>query len=137
MPPTGHASWMRLAPRTLRRAYSALTSTRPLLFFSRHVMWKFGPRPPSAHPRPCGRAADLPDRRPREREERTGERRRNAVIYWNDSDRITIAASQAGGPPQPILVLQPPRPTRRHFGGAPMTAVIVDDNDRERLWTLR
>ena len=59
------------------------------------------------------------------------------MIYWNDSDRFTIAASQAGSPRNPAWyynLLANPEVT---FGGAPMTAVVVDDdNDRERLWTL-
>jgi deazaflavin-dependent oxidoreductase (nitroreductase family) len=68
---------------------------------------------------------------------RTGEHRRNAVIYWNDGDRITIAASQAGMPGNPSWyynLLANPNVT---FGGVAMTAVVVDDdNDRERLWAL-
>jgi deazaflavin-dependent oxidoreductase (nitroreductase family) len=68
---------------------------------------------------------------------RTGERRRNAVIYWHDRDRITIAASHAGSPRNPAWyhnVLADPDVI---FGGAPMTAAIVDDDDdRERLWAL-
>lgn len=123
-------------PGRFRRAYAALTATRPMLFFSRHVMWKLDPvllRLTGG--RVAGpmvfRTAVLETRGAR-----TGERRRNAVIYWHDGDRITIAASQAGSPRNPAWyhnLLANPDVT---FGGAQMTAQIVDDENRERLWTL-
>ena len=125
-----------LPPGRFRRAYSAFSATRPALFFSRHVMWKLDP---VLLRLTRGRVAGtliFPTAVLETRGARTGERRRNAVIYWHDGDRITIAASQAGSPHNPAwyhnLLAEPDV----SFGGAPMTAVIVDDNDRERLWTL-
>lgn len=51
---------------------------------------------------------------------RTGAPRRNAVIYFNDGpDRVVIAASHAGQPPQPELVLQPASQPRRHHRRRP------------------
>jgi deazaflavin-dependent oxidoreductase (nitroreductase family) len=59
------------------------------------------------------------------------------VIYWHDGDRITIAASQAGSPRNPSWYYNLVANPEVTFGGAPMTAVVVDDdNERERLWTL-
>lgn len=139
MPPTppgpGFVDATRPAGR-FRRAYAALTSTRPVLFFSRHVMWKLDP---VLLRLTRGRVAGpllFPAAVLETRGARTGERRRNAVIYWNDGDRFTIAASLAGSPRNPAWyynLLANPDVT---FGGAPMTAVVVDDDDRERLWTL-
>src|SRR2546430_10604449 len=123
-------------PGRFRRFYAALTATRPLLFFSRHVMWKLDP---VLLRLTRGRVAGtliFPTAVLETRGARTGERRRNAVIYWHDGDRITIAASQAGSPRNPAWyhnLLANPDVT---FGGAPMTAVVVDGDDRERLWTL-
>ena len=123
-------------PGRLRRAFAAIALTRPLLFFSRHVSWKLDP---VLLRLTRGRVASTMFVRTavlETRGARTGERRRNAVIYWHDGDRITIAASQAGGPRNPAWyynLLANPEVT---FGGAPMTAVVVDHNDRERLWTL-
>ncbi len=82
-------------------------------------------------PRPEPRLAD------HEAVARTGEQRRNAVIYWNDGDRITIAATLAGAPRNPgwfhNLVADP----QVTFGGVPMTAVVVvDEGERQRLWAL-
>src|SRR4030095_4987987 len=68
---------------------------------------------------------------------KSGARRRNAIIYFHDGDRVTIAASHAASP-------RPPSgsPTLRAnpdvvFGGIPMHAAVVDDEaERERLWQL-
>jgi deazaflavin-dependent oxidoreductase (nitroreductase family) len=123
-------------PGVLRRAFAAIALTRPLLFFSRHVSWKLDP---VLLRLTRGRVASTMFIRTavlETRGARTGERRRNAVIYWHDGDRITIAASQAGSARNPAWyhnLLANPEVT---FGGAPMTAVVVADNDRERLWTL-
>jgi deazaflavin-dependent oxidoreductase (nitroreductase family) len=124
-------------PGRFRRFYAVLTQTRPLLWFSRHVMWKLDP---ILLRLTRGRVAGplvFPSAVLETRGARSGERRRNAVIYWNDGDRITIAASQAGMPRNPnwyYNLLANPDVT---FGGAPMTAVVVDDdNERERLWSL-
>jgi deazaflavin-dependent oxidoreductase (nitroreductase family) len=124
-------------PGRFRRAFAAIALTRPLLFLSRHVSWKLDP---VLLRLTRGRVASTMFVRTavlETRGARTGERRRNAVIYWHDGDRITIAASQAGSPRNPAWyynLLANPEVT---FGGAPMTAVVVDDdNDRERLWTL-
>ena len=137
-PPTGPRVVDATRPPGLfRRAYAVLTATRPALFFSRHVMWKLDP---VLLRLTGGRVAGtlvFPTAVLETRGARTGERRRNAVIYWPDGDRITIAASQAGSPRNPAWyynLLANPEVT---FGGAPMTAVVVDDDyDRERLWTL-
>jgi deazaflavin-dependent oxidoreductase (nitroreductase family) len=68
---------------------------------------------------------------------RTGEWRRNAVIYWNDGDRFTIAASQAGMPRNPNWYHNLRANPDVTFGGAPMTAHVVEgDSERERLWAL-
>jgi deazaflavin-dependent oxidoreductase (nitroreductase family) len=107
-----------------------------LLFFSRHVMWKLDPLLLRLT---GGRVAGplvFPTAVLETRGARTGESRRNAVIYWNDGDRFTIAASQAGGPSHPnwyYNLLADPNVT---FGGAPMVATVVGDSDRDRLWAL-
>ena len=136
-PPTGPRFVDATRPPGLfRRFYAALTATRPLLFFSRHVMWKLDP---VLLRLTRGRVAGtlvFPTAVLETRGARIGERRRNAVIYWHDGDRITIAASQAGSPRNPAWyfnLLAYPDVT---FGGAPMRAVVVDDEHRERLWTL-
>ena len=68
---------------------------------------------------------------------RTGARRPNAIIYFHEGDRVTIAASNAGDSGHPAwnhnLVADP----AVTFGGIPMRAAVVDDEDeRRRLWVL-
>jgi deazaflavin-dependent oxidoreductase (nitroreductase family) len=63
--------------------------------------------------------------------------RRNAVIYFHDEDRVTIVASNAGGPRHPAWYHN----LRAHpdvtLNGIPMRATVVtDEAARERLWPL-
>jgi deazaflavin-dependent oxidoreductase (nitroreductase family) len=68
---------------------------------------------------------------------KTGAVRRNAVIYFNDEERVTIIASKAGDEKHPAWFHN----LRAHpdvtFGGIPMRATVVSDEaERNRLWTL-
>jgi deazaflavin-dependent oxidoreductase (nitroreductase family) len=68
---------------------------------------------------------------------RTGQRRRNATLYFHDGDRVTIIASKQGWPAHPAWYHN----LRKHpdvvFGGLPFRAEIVEDQtERERLWKL-
>lgn len=137
MPPTGpRVVDATRPPGRLRRAYAALATTRGALFLTRNLMWKLDPvllrvsRGRVASPL-VFRSAVLETRGAR-----TGERRRNAVIYWYDGDRITIAAARAGGPRNPAWYYNLLAHPDVVFAGVPVTAVVVDDKDRERLWAL-
>jgi len=68
---------------------------------------------------------------------RTGQRRRNATLYFHDGDRVTIIASLRGWPKNPAWYYN----LRAHpdvvFGGLPFRAEIVEDEaERQRLWDL-
>jgi deazaflavin-dependent oxidoreductase (nitroreductase family) len=68
---------------------------------------------------------------------RSGARRRNAVIYFHDRDRVTVVASNAGDVQHPAWYHN----LRAHpdvaLGGIPMRAEVVHDAaERERLWLL-
>lgn len=123
-------------PGLLRRAFSRIAVTRPLLFISRHVSWKLDPVLLRLTGGRVSSTLLLRSAVLETRGARTGQLRRNAVIYWHDGDRITIAASQAGAPRNPSwyhnLVAKPDV----IFGGVPMRASVVGDHDRERLWQL-
>ena len=68
---------------------------------------------------------------------RTGQTRRNAVIYFHDGDRVTIIASNAGRPGNPSWFYNARANPEVLFGGQPFRAEIVeDDASRERLWEL-
>ena len=124
------------APGALRRWFSALATTRPVLFLSRHISWRMDPVLLRLTGGRLASTLMLPTAVLETRGARTGERRRNAVIYWHDGDRVTIAASQAGAPRNPSWyhnLLADPDVT---FGGEPMRASVVEEHDRERIWQL-
>ena len=63
--------------------------------------------------------------------------RRNGVIYFHDSDRVTIVASKAGDPHHPAWFHNLRANPDVTFGGIPMRATVVEDEaERERLWVL-
>lgn len=69
---------------------------------------------------------------------RSGERRRNAVIYFNDGpDRAVIAASHAGQPHNPSWYFNVLANPDVVLGGVTAHAQVVNDPDeQQRLWQL-
>ena len=68
---------------------------------------------------------------------KSGEVRRNAVIYFHDRDRVTIVASKPGYVKHPAWFHNLRAHPDVSFGGIPMRATVVTDEDeRHRLWTL-
>lgn len=123
-------------PGLLRRLFAALALTRPLLFFSRHVSWKLDPILLRLTRGRISTAMVVPVAVLETTGARTGQPRRNAVIYWHDGDRVTIAASQAGSPRNPNwyhnLVAHP----EVVFGGIPMHAEVLPESAHDRVWAL-
>src|ERR671912_840262 len=64
---------------------------------------------------------------------KTGAVRRNAVIYFHDSDRVTIVASKAGAGRHPAWFPNLLAHPDVVFGGIPMRAAVVGDSSREPL----
>lgn len=123
-------------PGFLRRAFAALATTRALLFFSRHVSWKLDPFLLRLTRGRLSTSVVIPTALLETTGARTGAPRRNAVIYWHDGNRVTIAASQAGGPRNPnwyYNVLAHPDVV---LNGVPMRAEVVPEHDHDRLWAL-
>ena len=68
---------------------------------------------------------------------RTGKPRANAVIYFNDGERVTIIASKLGLPEHPSWFYNARANPDVTFGGHPFAAAVVEDEaERERLWAL-
>jgi deazaflavin-dependent oxidoreductase (nitroreductase family) len=68
---------------------------------------------------------------------RTGEPRRNGVLYFHDGERVTIVASKQGLPEDPAWFHNLRANPDVTFGGIPMRAAIVtDEAERQRLWAL-
>lgn len=100
-------------------------------------MWKVDPWLMRASGGRLGMGLVLPTALLETRGARSGEPRRNVVIYFHDRERATIVASKMGLDHDPAwfhnLVADP----EVTFGGIPMRASVVEDEaERQRLWRL-
>ncbi len=124
-------------PGWFSRVYAAFSNTRLGRFLSMHVVWKLDPLLMRATRGRLGFNLVIPTALLETRGARSGEVRRNVVIYFHDGERVTIVASKLGLPSHPAwfhnLVANPDV----SFGGIPMRATVVSDAaERERLWAL-
>ena len=84
-------------PRSLlSRTYAALSATRLGRFLSAKVVWKVDPYLLRATRGRVGMGLVLPTALLETRGAKSGDVRRNAVIYFHDGERVTIVASKAG-----------------------------------------
>jgi deazaflavin-dependent oxidoreductase (nitroreductase family) len=102
-----------------------------------HVVWKLDPPLMKATRGRLGFNLVIPTALLETRGARSGQLRRNVVIYFHDGERVTIVASKLGLPSHPAwfhnLVANPDV----NFGGIPMRATVVSNEaERERLWAL-
>jgi deazaflavin-dependent oxidoreductase (nitroreductase family) len=125
------------APGVVRRAYSWLATTRAVLFISRHVSWKLDPILLRMTRGRISSTLMFPTGVLETRGARTGEPRRNAVIYWRDGAATVIAASYAGRPENPSWYYNLRATPDVVFADLPMRATVVEDeSERVRLWAL-
>jgi deazaflavin-dependent oxidoreductase (nitroreductase family) len=126
------------APGLFRRMLAAVATTRVWLSVSRHVNWYLDPWLLRLTHGRFASTLVIPTGLLETRGARTGARRRNAIIYFNDvgSDRLIITASNAGSPRNPSwyhnLVADPDV----IFNGVRMRARAVDEDEHVRLWSL-
>jgi deazaflavin-dependent oxidoreductase (nitroreductase family) len=68
---------------------------------------------------------------------RSGQMRRNAVIYFHDADNVIIIASNGGRPGNPAWFHNACANPDVTFGSQPFRAEVIDDPDAQRrLWAL-
>src|SRR6185369_5393979 len=68
---------------------------------------------------------------------RSGERRRNGVIYFNDGENVVIVASKLGMSTHPAWFHNLRANPDVLLGEQPFRAQVVEDEDeRQRLWAL-
>lgn len=121
----------------LSRAYAALANTRFGRFMSVHVVWKLDPYLLRLTRGRLGMGLVMPTALLETRGARSGARRRNAVIYFHDGDRVTIVASKLGLPEHPAWFHNLCAHPEVSLGGVPMRAGVVEDEaERRRLWAL-
>ena len=104
--------------------------TRVSRFLSARIVWKLDPYLLRMTRGRIGMGLVLPTALLETHGAKTGLRRRNAVIYFHDGDRVTIVASFASTPKHPAWfhnLLAHPDVT---FGGISMRATVVDDENR-------
>jgi deazaflavin-dependent oxidoreductase (nitroreductase family) len=124
-------------PGMFARAYAALAATRLSRVVSRHVSWKLDPLLLRATSGRLATTLVFPTAVLETTGARSGARRRNAIIYFHDGDRVTIVASNAGSPRHPSWYHNLRANPDVVFGGVAMRAMVVDDEaERARLWQL-
>ena len=124
-------------PGPVGRAYSRLATTRAARCISRHVNWKLDPLLLRATGGRVASTLVFPTAVLETTGAHSGKRRRNAIIYFHDGDRVTIAASNAGSARHPSWYHNLKANPDVTFGGSPMRAAeVIDPGERARLWTL-
>ena len=124
-------------PSRFSRRYAALSNTRFGRFLSSRVAWKVDPYLLAASGGRLSMGLMLPTALLETRGARTGEPRRNGVLYFHDGDRVTIVASKQGLPGNPAWFHNLRADPEVVLSGVPMrAAVITDEAERERLWSL-
>ena len=121
----------------LYRAYARLVGTRAMGWVSRTVVWKLDPLLMRLSGGRIGMGLVLPTALLETTGARTGQPRRNGVIYFHDGERVTIIASKLGLPQHPAWFHNLRANPDVKLGGRPFRAEIVDDErERARLWQL-
>ncbi len=119
------------------RVYAALANTRLGRFMSMHVVWKLDPYLMRLTRGRLGLGLVMPTALLETRGARSGEVRRNVVIYFHDGERVTIVASKLGLASHPAWFHNLQAHPDVTFGDIPMRATVVgDEADRDRLWAL-
>jgi deazaflavin-dependent oxidoreductase (nitroreductase family) len=119
------------------RAYAAFSATRMGRFLSAKVAWRLDPYLLQATRGRLGMGLTLPTALLETRGAKSGAVRRNAVIYFHDSDRVTIVAAKSGADRHPAWFHNLSAHPDVTFGGIPMKATVVtDEAERSRLWAL-
>ena len=119
------------------RAYARLVGTRAFGWLARRVGWKVDPWLLKLSGGRVGFGLLLPTALLETRGARTGQPRRNGVIYFHDGDRVTIVASKLGMPRNPAWFHNLCAHPDVKLGGRPFLAeVVVGEADRARLWRL-
>ena len=119
------------------RLYTKLLGTRLMAWVSRRIIWKLDPVLLSLTRGRVGLGMGLPTALLETRGARSGQPRRNGVIYFHDGDKVIVVASKLGMPSDPSWLHN----IRAHpdvvLGGQPFRAQVVEDEaERQRLWGL-
>src|SRR5262245_46864529 len=88
-------------PGLFSRIYASLANTRLGRFMSMHLVWKLDPYLMRLTRGRLGMGLVMPTALLETRGAKSGQVRRNVVIYFHDGERVTIVASKLGLPENP------------------------------------
>lgn len=121
----------------LYRAWAKLVASPLGLWLSRHVGWKVDPHLLRLTRGRIGTGLVIPTALLETRGARSGQTRRNGVIYFHDGERVTLIASKAGAPEHPSWFYNARANPEVRLNGQPLKAEIVEEEaERARLWEL-
>ena len=131
-----HADPQR-ARGSIYRAWATLVASPLGLWLSRHVGWKVDPHLLRLTGGRIGTGLVIPTALLETRGARSGETRRNGVIYFHDGERVVLVASKAGAPENPSWFYNARANPEVRLNGLPFRAEVIDDEaERARLWAL-
>jgi deazaflavin-dependent oxidoreductase (nitroreductase family) len=121
----------------LYRAFARFSGSPLGLWLSRMISWRVDPYLLRVSSGRLGTGMLIPTALLETTGARSGEPRRNGVIYFHDGERPTIVASKAGAPEHPAWFFNARANPEVKLNGRPYRAVIVSDEaERDRLWRL-
>jgi deazaflavin-dependent oxidoreductase (nitroreductase family) len=121
----------------LYRAWARSVATPFGLWLSRHVSWKLDPYLLRLTGGRLGTALIIPTLLLETVGARSGQPRRNGVIYFHDGYRVILAASHAGRPSHPSWFFNArANPDVKLNGQRYRAEVVEDEAERARLWRL-
>lgn len=124
-------------PGLFNKTFAAFSATRLGRLISAKIVWKVDPYLLRLTRGRLGMGLVLPTALLETTGAKSGALRRNAVIYFHDSDLITIVASKAGAEKHPAWLHNLVAHPDVKFGGVPMRASVVSDEaELRRLWAL-
>lgn len=121
----------------LYRAWARSVATPFGLWLSRHIAWKVDPYLLRLTRGRIGSALIIPTLLIETVGARSGQPRRNGVIYFHDSDHVILVASKAGAPKHPAWFFNARANPDVRLNGRPYRAEVVEGEvERARLWEL-
>ena len=121
----------------LYRAWAHSVATPFGLWLSRHIGWKVDPYLLRLSRGRIGTGLIIPTLLLETVGAKSGQPRRNGVIYFHDGDRVILVASNAGRPMHPSWFHNARANPDVKLNGQPYRAKVVEDEaERARLWEL-
>lgn len=119
------------------RAWAYSVATPFGFWLSRHIAWKIDPFLLPLTKGRIGSALIIPTLLLETVGARSGEPRRNGVIYFHDGHDVILAASNAGAPRHPSWFFNVRANPDVKVNGQPYRAQVVEDEaEKARLWEL-